>query len=321
MKRRRFLAASGSLLIARAALAQQQRRVYRIAVLLPTKLLAVERLAAIRERLASHGFVEGRNLGIEMRYPASWTQASREDAVREALKQQPDAILTTTTILTRAVQAATKSVPVVFAWVGDPVASGVVKDYARPGGNATGFSLRFFELTAKRFELLHELLPSVKRVAAVSRVWDDPPIETAWRSGLATARRLGIELVRLDLRDSVPDGSGAPAWLILDPFGIFGMNSAMREVVRYTVERRVPAIFADSESVEVGGLISYATNLHDDLRRGADLVARVLRGDKPGALPVDQAARFELAVNLRTARAIGVTVPKSVLLRADRVIE
>ncbi|MGH8725148.1 MAG: ABC transporter substrate-binding protein [Burkholderiales bacterium] len=246
---------------------------------------------------------------------------ARRRVVRDLLKLQPDVMLTTTTILTRTAQAATKSVPIVFTWVGDPVASGIVREYARPGGNATGFSLRFFELTAKRLELLHELLPSAKRVAALSRVWDDPPIEIAWRSGLATAQRLGIELVRLDARAFPPESSSAHAFLILDPFGMFGMGGAMREIVRYTVEQRIPAVFADSESVEVGGLISYATNLHDDLRRSADLVARVLRGDKPAELPVDQAARFELAVNLRTARAIGVTVPKSVLLRADRVIE
>ena len=323
MRRRTLLAAACALALPApfSVLAQQARRKYRVGVLLPTKLLAVERLAAVRERLASHGFIEGRNLSIDMRYPASWTQASRESAARDVIALQPDAMLTTTTILTRTAQAATSSVPIVFAWVADPVASGIVTEYARPGGNTTGFSLRFFELTAKRLELLHELLPSAKRVAAVSRAWDDPPIETAWRSAQATAQRLGVELVRLDARAFPPRSTDAHAFLILDPFGVFGMSSAMREIIRYTVEQRIAAIFADVESVEAGGLISYATNLHDDLRRGADLLARVLRGDRPAELPVDQAARFELAVNLRTARAIGVKVPQSLLLRADRVIE
>jgi putative ABC transport system substrate-binding protein len=230
-------------------------------------------------------------------------------------------LLTTTTILTRAAQTATASVPIVFTWVGDPVASDIVKDYARPGGNATGVTLRFFELTAKRLELLHELLPSAKRVAALSRVWDDPPIVIAWRNAQAASQRLGIELLRLDARVFPPKSFDAHALLILDPFGVFGMSTAMKEIVRHTVEQRIPAIFADTESVEAGGLMSYATNLNGDLQRSADMVARVLRGDKPAELPVDQAARFELAVNLKTARAISLAVPQSVLLRADRVIE
>lgn len=322
MKRRALLTAACAVGLAAplCATAQQAGRRYRVGLLLPTNLHAAERLAIVRERLASHGFIEGRNLRIDMRYPASWAQASWESVVGELLELQPDALFTTTTILTRTAQTATKSVPIVFTWVGDPVASAIVKDYARPGGNATGSTLRFFELTGKRLELLYELVPSVKRVAALSRVWDDPPIAIAWRNAQATAQRLGIELVQLDGRVFPPKVMDGQALLVLDPFGVFGMNSAMRDIVRHTVERRIGAIFADVESVQAGELMSYATNLHDDLRRGADLLVRVLRGDRPAEMPVDQAARFELAINLKTARAIGVSVPQSLLLRADRVI-
>jgi putative ABC transport system substrate-binding protein len=323
VKRRGLLAAAGALGLATplGVLAQQAARQYRVALLLPTKLLAAERREIVRQRLASHGLDEGRNLALDMRYPERWTPEAWKNAVGELLALRPDALLTSTTLLTRTAQEAAKSVPIVFTWVGDPVASGIVKDYARPGGNATGLSLRYPELTAKRVELLHELLPSARRVAGVSRVWDDPPVVLSWQNAQAAARRLGIELVRLDARTFPPEGSVAQAFLILDPFGVFGMNNAMRQIVRYTVEQRIPAIFADSESVEAGGLMSYATNLHDDLRRGVDLVVRVLRGARPADIAVDQAARFELAVNLKTAREIGLKIPQSLMLRADRVIQ
>jgi putative ABC transport system substrate-binding protein len=322
-RRRILLLAAGAFGLAGPAgvWAQQIARSRRVGLLLPTERLAAERLALVRERLARNGFVEGRNLAIDMRSPASWTEASWQAAVGSVLALKPDVLLTTTTLLTRAAQAATTSVPIVFTWVGDPVASGIVKEYGRPGGNATGVSLRYFELTAKRLELLRELLPAARRVAALSRVWDDPPIAIAWRNAQAAAGRLGIELLRLDIRIFPPKEVEADAFLILDPFGVFGVGSAMKAVIRYTVEQRIPAIFADTESVEAGGLMSYATNLHGDLRRGADLAARVLRGAKPAELPVDQASRFELAVNLGTARSMGVRIPQPLLLRADRVIE
>jgi putative ABC transport system substrate-binding protein len=222
--------------------------------------------------------------------------------------------------------AASPSVPIVFVWVADPVASGIVKSYARPGGNATGVSLRYFELAAKRLELVRELLPSARRIAVYSSVFDSQ-IESLVRMLREPADNLGFELVQADgragMRPAV-DGAvraAATALVMLDPLAVFGRLADAKDIAAYAIERRLPLVGTDIETCELGGLISYATNLNDDMRRAADLVARVLRGDKPAELPVDQAARFELVVNLGTARGIGMTVPQSILARADRVIE
>jgi putative tryptophan/tyrosine transport system substrate-binding protein len=233
--------------------------------------------------------VEERNLTVVRKFPAEWTATSREAAARELIALQPDALLCCSTLLTRAALAQSQSVPVVFVWVADPVLSGIAKGYGRPGGNATGVSMRYFEL--------------------------------------ATAGSLGFELARADGRRGVRaaiDGalqSGANALVILDPLAVFGRFTDAKDIAGYSIERRVPLVGTDVETCELGGLISYATNLQDDLRRGADLLARVLRGEKPADLPVDQAAQFELAVNLGTAHRIEIRVPLSILVRANRVIQ
>jgi putative ABC transport system substrate-binding protein len=282
--------------------------------------------SALRDRLATHGFVEGRNLKIDARGAAGIFHEDR-DVARELVTAKPDAIFTCTTRVTEAAQAATKSVPIVFVWVDDPVASGLVKSYARPGGNVTGVSNRLGELLVKRLELTRELLPRAKRVAVVgntvtmqSKVFE--AIEPALRKAAA---QLGVELLEVAFRGSW-DGAiveakkdGAEAVL---PFASFGDQLvAGEQVVQLTNHLRIPTLFADAGMAEKGGLISYGTNLVDDVQRGADLLARALKGAKPAESPVDQAARFELVVNLKTAKALGIKIPKSVLLRADRVIE
>jgi putative ABC transport system substrate-binding protein len=188
----------------------------------------------------------------------------------------------------------------------------------------TGVSIRFFELAAKRLELVRELLPSAKRVAVASGVFDSV-LEAAMVFVQRASEQLGLELVRVEgplahaIRASTK--TGAHAVSLMAPFAVLGQLSTAAEVVRHSIEQRIPAIFPDVESVELGGLMSYATNLSDDLRRGADLLARVLRGERPGDLPIDQSSRFELAVNLKTARAMSLAIPQSLLVRADRVIE
>ncbi len=280
---------------------------------------------ALRERLASHGFVEGRNLHIDAR-GAGYFHEDR-DTVRAMVAAKADAIFTCSAGATEAALAATKSVPIVFTWVGDPVASGIVKSYAKPGGNVTGVSTRFQELTIKRLELAHELLPRAKRVAVVWFTAGYTGSEVF--AGIApdlrrTAAQLGIELLEIEAKgwDAVFNEvvkAGAEAVL---PFAWFGDSPVSGEVVvRHANRLRIPTVFADAEMVDRGGLISWGTNLVDDLRRGADLLARVLKGAKPADLPVDQAARFEMVLNLKTAKAIGLAIPQTVLLRADRVIE
>jgi putative tryptophan/tyrosine transport system substrate-binding protein len=320
VKRRAFL------LLAAAALPWPSRvfaqRTLRVGVLLPMAGLAGERyVSAIRERLAQHGLIDGRNLRLEFQYAGGPTAD-----VRELVRSKPDAFIVATTILTRSLQQAADSAPIVFAWVADPVFSGIVRSYSRPEGNATGVANRFFELANKRIELLRELLPAARRVALAAGVFDTT-LEEAMGQAQEAARRLDLELFRVEaggawrgaLERAV--GDRADAVLVLTPFSIFGMRWAAEEVVHFSIERRVPVIYSDLESVELGGLISYGNDLIGDLQQAADLLGRVLKGEKPTDIPVEQAARFELAVNLKTARAIGLEVPSSILLRADKVIE
>jgi len=324
MNRRETLAALAALGAAPLALrAQQPGRRYRIGILLPLAEGAALRLPVIREHLAAQGFVEGRNLALDVRYAR--TDAN---AARDLVALKPDAIFAVAAAATHAAQAETKTVPIVFAWVPDPVLSGFVKDYARPGGNITGVSSRDYELAAKRLELLRDLLPAAKRVAVAGGLWD-PASQTALRFARQAAQRLGFELIDWSRTDwdwenevQAAAAAGAQAMFVLNSYAIrigdrFEAESAIRAAARF----RMPAVFADTETVGMGALMSYATNLNDDLKRAIDLIVQILKGRSPSDIPVEQASRFELAVNLKTAKALGLKIPQSILLRADRVIE
>ncbi len=321
MRRRDWLLASAAgLALPLLARAQRPERRYRVGVLLPVDTSAANHLPVIRERLAALGFVEGRNLEIDVRYART-----NPDAAQELLARKPDALLAATDDAVRAAQLATKSTPIVFTWVADPVLSGFVKAYGRPGGNTTGVANRYYELTVKRLELLHELLPGVRRVGMTGRLHDAVG-EAALRAAQEAARRLKIELIVLtgfgghELVGRLV-AAGAQADCNSANYAIIGDRYSAEVAVRARAQARIPTVFAEIETVELGGLMSYATSLHDELRRALDLLARILRGDKPADVPVEQAARFELALNLKTARALGLKVPQSILVRADRVIE
>jgi putative ABC transport system substrate-binding protein len=320
-------AAASAVLAATGARAQQPGRMYRVGVLTSVAGLAgAPYLSALREQLGKHGFVDGRNLGIDVRVPDSFGSQAAAAAARELIARKPDAILSMGTTLTQGALASTGTIPVVFTWVSDPLGSGLLKDLAKPDRNATGATNRNFELTAKRIELVRALLPVAKRLAMATNYFD-PVLEQAMSHAQRAAEQVGIELVRVEVGGSWANGvessrkAGAQAMLALTPFRFFGLRFAEEDVVRQSIEQRYPVTFSNVETVNVGGLASYATRLTDDIRRAADLLARVLVGVKPQELSVDQAARFELAINLKTARAIGVPIPQSLLLRADRVIE
>lgn len=328
MRRRTVVlgAAAGAMLAASGVRSQQPGRSYRVGVLSPGSALTTGRyLTAFREQLAKQGFVEGRNLTIETRTPVGGSASALRGA-RELVAGKPDALFACSTTMASAAHAATDSIPVVFAWVGDPVRSNIVADFARPGGNVTGVSSRSFELTAKRLEIVRELLPNARRVAMLA-TFEHPVIAEAMKVAYRAAESLGIQLVYkivgYDWRAGIDAAvkEGAEALSLLFPFFAWGMRFTAERVIELTAERRIPAIFPGSETVEIGGLMSYGTNRADDVRRAADLLARVLRGERPGDLAVDQTGRFELVINLKTARAIGLKVPHSLLLRADRLIE
>ena len=325
MKRREILLAwaAGSLLPAAQAFAQQPSRKYRIVVFSPVPSLESARYwSALRERLAAHGFIDGKNLNIVVSPTGGY-----DKLIEEQIALKPDAIFALTTRITERALMRTRSVPIVFAWVSDPVMSGLVKNFARPGGNATGVSNRFVELAVKRLEFLRELLPSAKRVAITGAMFL-PEIEAAVARLREVSRQLGFTLMEVnaafDTRVSATERAikdGAEAVLPLSVCSLFGERATGEQVVRLTVEQRVPAIFAESEMVEAGCLMSFGNNLLEDVRRATDMLAMVLRGAKPAEIPVDQASRFELAVTLKTARTMGIRIPPSILVRADRVIE
>jgi ABC-type uncharacterized transport system substrate-binding protein len=328
VSRRRFLAAGSAVLAAGRVLAQRSGRQYRIGVIFGGGVASMQHyLSAFSERLATLGFVQGQNLRIDVSSRGGFTGDLAQHVVQSFLENRPDALFTCLTSITQAAQQVTQSVPIVFAWVQDPVVAGLVKSFSHPGGNITGVTNRFGELLLKRLELARELVPDLKRVAAIGYgEAGDAMYEPSVRPLRRAASQFRIELLEfvsrpwLELYQRAAD-EGADAVI---PVGIFVPNGdrfSGELLIESFQTRHVPVIFAGAEMVEAGGLISYGTNIVDDLRRGADLLAKVLRGLKPGDIPVDQGARFELAVNLRTAEASGITIPQSILRRADRVIE
>ena len=205
------------------------------------------------------------------------------------------------------------------------MASGIVKDLARPGGNLTGVSTLHSELAAKRLELLREFLPKAKRVALFGYFWAFREAEPALRK---TAARLGFELIDIDQMSGsweVPLGKaadgGAAAVMSYLPLVGSGQSLTAEALAAFTAKRRMVLLMSDVEDVAIGGLVSYGADSVQIARQGTDQLVRVLKGEAPGRIPVDQVSRFELVVNMKTARTIGVSVPSSVLLRADRVIE
>ncbi len=332
VERRRLLIATGALLAAPRLLAQQRGRSYRVGVILSGPESAMQRyLNELRTRLARHGFDEGRNLEVILRR-GTYSPDADQEIMRALLASTPDALFTFTTFFTRIAQSLNSQVPIVFTFVGDAVAYGLVNEIRRPGGNTTGASTQQREVKLKRLEILRELLPDARRVAIVGYFegTSDLLFNTHEAALHQAATRLGFELLmepgwRLKAGGFVPAlqravDRGAEAFYLFHPLAVSGFIFGGEDVIKFANERRMPTIFEDSELVEMGGMLSYGTSLVDEVRRSADQLARVLNGASAGELPVDMASRFELGVNMRTARALGIAIPQSILLRADPVI-
>jgi putative ABC transport system substrate-binding protein len=321
MTRRSTLAA----LLAYAALpfasfAQQPGRTYRIGVLFSGGSATMQpHLDVVREQLARLGFVEGRNLQITWRGSGGYRHEDREVA-RELVATQPDVILTFASAATQAVQFATKSIPIVFTQVSDPIADGIVEDYAHPGGNTTGVSTHHRELLVKRFELLRELLPKAKRVVLLAPV---PVTDTSFVASKSIIKdactRLNFELIIVPISDWNEVKEARPEAMIV--YAALGQRLAMENVIEVAAKLHVASIFPDAESVALGGLASYGTDPLEDTRLGTELLGRVLVGAKPGDQAVYQNSRFVLAMNVNTAKVLGITIPQSVRVRIDRLIE
>ena len=303
--------------------AQQPAGIPRIGILSISGSVFPARVEAFRRRLRELGYIEGQNIVFEYRY-AEGKQDRFPELAAELVRLKVDVLVTAGTPAARAAKNATATIPIVFAGASDPLGTGIVSSLARPGGNITGLSLMVPDLDGKRLELLKEAVPKVARVAFL------------WQPGVrgnlpltkmeAAAKALGLKLLSLEVR-SLDDFEGAFARakkeraqaLITTTGG--RINTQQRRVLDFAAKNRLPAIYHYSEFVEAGGLMSYGPDNTDIWPRAADFVDKILKGAKPGDLPIEQPTKFEFIINLNAAKQIGLTITPNVLARADKVIK
>ena len=330
MDRREFISAVAVSLLAApdAAQAQQAGRVYRLGILAPTSMPAPsERRAAmilIPSALQELGYVQGQNLVVERRYGEG--RLDRLPALaRELVQLRPDVIVAIGSAAARAVKNATATIPIVLYANVDPVAAGLVKSLAKPGDNLTGVLIApAGTLAAKKLELLKEAVPRAKRIAFLA--WgDDPSFRPQVQETQEAASSLGVKLSVVEVRGG--DYERAFAMIAAErPGALFVAATTYfvrdrKRIIELVAKHRLPAIYEWPEHVEDGGLMSYGSSLTGTTQRVAAYVDRIFKGAKPGDLPIEQPTRFELVVNLKAARALGLTLPPSLLSRADRIIE
>jgi ABC-type uncharacterized transport system substrate-binding protein len=327
MRRRAFVTLlSGIAIWPLVARAQQPDRLRRIAVLVGYSAGDVEgqaSVAALRQALRKLGWIEGRNIQIDTRWAGGDADQARTFA-KELVGMTSELIVSSSNLVTEIVQRETRTIPIVFVFVGDPVGSGFVTNVAHPGGNLTGFPVFETAISGKWLEVFNEVAPNVSRVAFL--IHPETPAHIGFlRAAEAAAPALKINLIALgvhnaaEIERSVSEFAREPnSGLIVAPHAI---TVEHRQVILGVAARhRLPGLPLRNFAVE-GGLISYGTNPIDPFRQGASYVDRILEGEKPGDLPVQFPTKYELVVNLKTAKAIGLAIPSSVLTRADEVIE
>lgn len=326
VRRRQFLLIAGAILaIPSAGVAQQQGKIWRIGFLQggarPSNGLPP---VPLREGLAALGYVEGSNVVYEGR----WAEAKFERLpalAAELVQRRVDAIVVTGWLACQALKRATATIPIVAAGVGDAVESGLVVSLSRPGGNLTGMSDVEAELSSKRLQLLKETFPKASRIAIL---WnqDDLGMTLRYRKIEAAARDLAVSIQALGVREPDDFDTAFSAMNRERPDALFLVTDALtslnrKRVIEFAATHRIPTMYEFSSYVQEGGLMSYGPDPGDRLRRAAYFVDRILKGAKPGDLPMEQPTRYFLFINLKTATALGLTIPQSVLLRAERVIE
>jgi ABC-type uncharacterized transport system substrate-binding protein len=334
-QRRRSLLASAATLGTALALgllaspltadAQQARTVYRIGMLETRSAeLNAANVEAFRQGLAELGYKEGHNLRIE--YRSSDGRDERFPALAsELVRLKVDLILTRGTPAALAAKNATGTIPVVMAASGDPVGSGIVASLARPGGNVTGLSSGITESFPKRVELLTELLPGLKRIAAILNM-GNPVVPPQWDTVEASARSLGIEAVLLDVRRpaDLQGAFDAAATRRAEALvvGLDGVTQAnLRLIAELAAKQRLPSIYPAQDYAKLGGLMTYGSSDFHMYHRAAAFVHKIFKGAKPAELPVEQPTKWEFVINVKAAKALGVTIPTSLLLRADQLIQ
>ena len=325
MQRREFITLlGGAAAWPLTAHAQQLAKPLTIGYLSPNTV-AVDgpRISAFVQRLRELGWIEGRNIAIEYRWAEGRIEHLAEVAA-EFVQLKVDVIVTAATPTTLAVKQATSSIPIVFAAVGDPIGAGLVVSLARPGGNVTGLSLQQSDTASKRLELLRDVIPGLRNVAIMANS-ENASAVLDMRETLTAARALGLDTVKSEIRlpeDIAPaidalKGRANALYVCNDP--LVATNRV--RISTLALGARLPTMFGAQEYVDVGGLMSYGANFPDLFRRAAGYVDKILRGAKPSDLPVEQPIKFDLIVNLTTAKALGLTISESFLLRADGVIE
>jgi ABC-type uncharacterized transport system substrate-binding protein len=325
MKRRDFIALLGGAATAwPLPLSAQKRGVHRIAVLMgiaPTEQSEAY-VAAFLRRLKELGWTKDRNIRTDVRWWAREPERNRA-TVADLLALSPDIILAFSNAALAVLKPMAKEVPIVFVRVGDPVGSGFVAGLAHPGGNITGFAGYDGTMGGKWLEVLKETAPQVASVLTIFQP-ETPVHQGLWHSIQDSAPRLGIEAIPGAVHDAAEIERVISSFATRENGGIIVLPHADISddlVVALALRHRLSALFSDAGPVKAGGLVSYTYDLADTFRRAAEYVDRILRGEKPGDLPVQQPTKFNLVINLKTAKAIGITIPASLLARADELIE
>ena len=327
MKRRKLITLLGGGLVAwpLALHAQQPRKVPRIGVLLPgTPASFSLRTKAFLEGLRNLGYVEGQTIAIEWKWGQDRVEGLPELAA-ELVGRNVDVIITGGTPAAKALKSATGTIPIVMAIIGDPVAAGLVDSLARPGGNATGFSIVAPDLSGKRLELLKELVPEVSPVVVMLNT-KNPQSQFELKEMQTAARLLGLQLhpIQISPEDALEEAfaamrrASARSLIILTDPTFF---SQRKRIVELAARSRLPAMYFFQEFAEEGGLVSYGPSDTDLYRRSATYVDRILKGAKPSELPVEQPTKFDLVINLKAAKALGLDISPMLLARADKVID
>jgi len=328
MKRRQFIAGLGSAAAWPVVARAQQPRIPRVGLLAPLSpggTWEASRLPSFREGLRDMGFIEGRNVVIDI----AWANGHYDQfpaMAAEFVRRGVDVMVTPTTPSLAAAQAATRSIPIVFQIGSDPVEAGFVASLNRPGGNVTGFYTLQLAVTGKRLELLHEAAPTAASIAYLGNSTNSVVTQAETNELEIAARILGLRVLALDV-SKPKEFEGAFTALVREGAGalLIGSDSLFKdhsdELVGLTARHAIPAIYDGREFTAVGGFMSYGINLSGLHRQVGAYVGRILKGDKPADLPVQQVTKAELAINIKTAKALGITIPLTLLGRADEVFE
>jgi len=314
------------LVVIHQAEAQQQKKIPRVAYLAGVSASAdAPRLEAFRQALRAYGYIEGQNILIETRHESRDLDERLPPDAAELVGRKPDVLVAVTTNAALAAKKAAGAIPVVFMGVTDPVTAGLVESLARPGANVTGVTNMAAILTGKRLELLKEAAPKISRVAVL---WDPkaPGSIPQWEESQQPARQLGLQLYSMEVSSvdryepafkEAVNARTTSIWVTLNPLA----NSNQKLIADLAIKHRLPSICARSDYADSGCLMAYGPGYSDEGKDGARYVDKILKGTKPADIPVEQPMKFELVINLITAKQIGATIPQSVLFRADRVIK